>query len=529
MHDYRAGAAGDSALIAFRIRVFSAVLYLSFTRMLTRLQVNGFKNLVDVDVRFGPFTCIAGANGAGKSNLFDAIRFLSGLASGSLLEAAHAVRDDSGKNADVRSIFQRVGSKWKDRISFSAEMIVSPDAIDELGQPAKATTTFLRYELVIGLRDTRKVGPITLPLEIISEQLTHIQRGKAPQHILFSHNAATWREGVVLGRRSGAAFISTEVREGNNRIIKLHQDAPKEKRGGRAFERAAAPLPRTVLSSATAAESPTALCAKREMESWRLLQLEPSALREPDEFTAPSHLATNGRHLPATLYRLCQVDGDADRICAQLSNRLSELIGNVRDIRIDRDEKRELFTLQLTGADGTQLPARALSDGTLRFLALSVLELDPETPGVICLEEPENGIHPERITAILRLLQDIATDPTEPADATNPLRQVIINTHSPSVVMAVPTESLLLAHSEEALDNGVRFTKVIFSCVGGSNGRRGNWRNTNKGECREVTKGELLAYLSPASAILADDQPKRHYHRIIDDHPEFIFQEPKSH
>ena len=31
--------------------------------MLTRLKVNGFKNLVDVDVRFGPFTCVAGVNG----------------------------------------------------------------------------------------------------------------------------------------------------------------------------------------------------------------------------------------------------------------------------------------------------------------------------------------------------------------------------------------------------------------------------------------------------------------------------------
>lgn len=43
--------------------------------MLTRLKVSGFKNLVDVDVHFGPFTCIAGANGVGKSNLFDAILF----------------------------------------------------------------------------------------------------------------------------------------------------------------------------------------------------------------------------------------------------------------------------------------------------------------------------------------------------------------------------------------------------------------------------------------------------------------------
>ncbi|MHC5724522.1 MAG: AAA family ATPase, partial [Nostoc sp.] len=48
--------------------------------MLTRLKVSGFKNLVDVDVQFGAFTCVAGANGVGKSNLFDAIRFLSAIA-----------------------------------------------------------------------------------------------------------------------------------------------------------------------------------------------------------------------------------------------------------------------------------------------------------------------------------------------------------------------------------------------------------------------------------------------------------------
>jgi AAA15 family ATPase/GTPase len=55
--------------------------------VITRLRVTGFKNLVDVDVHFGPFTCIAGANGVGKSNLFDAVRFLSALAAYPLLDA----------------------------------------------------------------------------------------------------------------------------------------------------------------------------------------------------------------------------------------------------------------------------------------------------------------------------------------------------------------------------------------------------------------------------------------------------------
>jgi AAA15 family ATPase/GTPase len=42
--------------------------------MLTRLEVSGFKNLLDLRVEFGPFTCIAGENGTGKSNVFDAIQ-----------------------------------------------------------------------------------------------------------------------------------------------------------------------------------------------------------------------------------------------------------------------------------------------------------------------------------------------------------------------------------------------------------------------------------------------------------------------
>ncbi len=45
--------------------------------MLIRLKISGFKNLMDTDIRFGPFTCIAGANGVGKSNLFDAIPTIS--------------------------------------------------------------------------------------------------------------------------------------------------------------------------------------------------------------------------------------------------------------------------------------------------------------------------------------------------------------------------------------------------------------------------------------------------------------------
>jgi predicted ATPase len=248
------------------------------------------------------------------------------------------------------------------------------------------------------------------------------------------------------------------------------------------------------------------------MHSWRLLQLEPGALRQPDEFSAPTRLGGDGRHLAANLNRLV-TKHEATRLYSELANRLSELIGNVRRIRVDRDEKRELLTVMMTAADGTELDARALSDGTLRFLALSVLELDPDTPGLICLEEPENGIHPDRIPAMLRLLQDIATDPEEGADDTNPLRQVIVNTHSPSVVMAVPGDSVLLATPAPGTNDGLQFSKVLFACL------PGNWRNKGEPKCPQVRIGEMLSYLNPA-AVIKHVEPKVHRRPRVIDHPE---------
>ncbi len=395
--------------------------------MLTRLKVSGFKNLVDVDVRFGPFTCVAGANGVGKSNLFDAIKFLSMLADRPLVDAALSVRDEGGRTADLRSLFHRIGNEIADQMSFEAEMIVPQEGRDDLGQEAEAGITFLRYAVTLTY-ETDDTLRLSGSLKLVKEELVHINIGDAKENLPFPHKPV-WRKSAVQGRRA-SPFISTE-REGTNRVVKLHQEG----KGGRTLSLLAASLPRTVLSTTNAVENRTALLARREMQSWRLLQLEPSSLRKPDDFTAPTKLGTDGSHLAATLYHLARSNGNhkvngnlneeaASQVYGNIANRLAELINDVYEVGIDRDERRETLTLQVTGRDGTAHPARALSDGTLRFLALAVLDLDPEAQGLLCLEEPENGIHPERIPAMLRLLQDIATDVDEPIGVDNPLRQL---------------------------------------------------------------------------------------------------------
>ena len=453
--------------------------------MLTRLKVSNFKNLVDVDLYLGPFTCVVGPNGVGKSNLFDAIRFLSALANRTLMEAAAAVRDQDSRTPHVRDLFHRVGNHYAERMTFEAEMIVPRRAIDDLGQEAEASITFLRYSLELAYRETDD-SLVRGALSIVKEELLPIAQRDAPRHLLFPHSAKDWRKSAVCGKRH-APFISTDD-EGENRVIKLHQDGGSS---GRPLPRSADNLPRTVLSIANAAESPTVLVARREMESWQMLQLEPSALRRPDEFVSPTHLGADGRYLAATLYRLARHDGQQvkDSIYSQIANRLAELIDGVHDIHIEPDEKRELLTLYVKNEEGTFHPARALSDGTLRFLALAVLESDPQMQGVICLEEPENGIHPARIPAILKLLGDIAVDTQESVGEDNPLRQVIVNTHSPVVFQQVPDESVVFVKAKEAIDEEGRLCKKAhFLCLSDT------WRAKVS---EDAARGDLLAYLNP--------------------------------
>lgn len=472
--------------------------------MITRLKIDGFKNLVSVDLRLGPFTCIAGLNAIGKSNLFDAIHFLSDLSDKTLLDAAKSVRSEGQKNADIRSLFHRVGEKLyrSDKIKFEVEMLIPEEGVDELGQKATASITAVKYILELGLKNGDGYNGDGR-IEILKEELSPIPQREFKKNILFECNNE-WKKSVLKGRK-GTPFISSKLSE-EGTLIRLHQDQLK----GKALDRRAGQLPKTVLSSSDAIQNPTALIVRNEMRSWKLLQLEPSALRQSDEFHVINNakLGSDGSHLAATLYKLKLEAKDKPDIYHLLANRLAELVDDIVEVSIDKDEKRELLTLIVKDKDGTIHPSRSLSDGTLRFIGLAVLELDPQTNGVICLEEPENGIHPEKITSVLKLLQDIAVDPCDAIGTDNPLRQVIVNTHSPLVVQQIPDDSLLMAELKEdsaivkynSKDKNLKFKKVVFSPLSDT------WRTKSDISLRCVTKGKLLAYLNSAKQPADEDQ-----------------------
>jgi hypothetical protein len=157
-------------------------------------------------------------------------------------------------------------------------------------------------------------------------------------------------------------------------------------------------------------------------------------------------------------------------------------------LRVDVDEARRSKTLYLKQRGGAEHAARSLSDGTLRFLALAVLSCDPMAGGVICMEEPENGIHPARIPAIVELLKGMCVDVTSPVSDDNPMRQIIINTHSPVVIKNLAIDDLVIA-------TPVRLGRVNITTFASI---RGTWRSNvpHAGlTASPVTRATLIDYL----------------------------------
>lgn len=447
--------------------------------MLTRLRVQGFKNLLDVDVRFGPFTCVAGLNGAGKSNLFDAIRFLNLLTKHPIMEAVQLLRETKGRSPEPRSLFTEFEGYLAPELRFTAEMIVDQHVQDDFGVAADAAISTLRYEVAFRLAHDDGFER----LELIYESLRPIALKEAHRNIGF-RVSKDFRDSTMTapGRRQGRPFVSTD----SGTEITVHQEG----HGGRKVPAPKSQL--TVIGGMASSDFPSILAANREMASWQTLLLEPSAMRSPSFYRDPRTIDPRGANLPAAIYRLQKQEQQSGKVYAELANRLSQLIEDIEELRVRDDPKTETLTLEVRGRNGVFHPARSLSDGTLRFLVLATLSLDPQAKGMICLEEPEDGIHPERIPTIIQLLREIAVDPDYKVDPDNPLRQAVVNTHSPSVVQEIAREhpdDLVYMDEEQVFQNGAK------ARVAAAFAPAGTWRD--KLGSRHLAHGRLLSYLPP--------------------------------
>jgi predicted ATPase len=140
-------------------------------------------------------------------------------------------------------------------------------------------------------------------------------------------------------------------------------------------------------------------------------------------------LGAEGENISSLLWTLCR-ELEARQ---QWVDWLSELVApEVQDIDFIETELGDVMFV-LVEKDGTRTPARSLSDGTLRFLGMLVALRTAPPGSILMLEEPETGLHPQRIHLLVEYLETVTRERGI---------QVIATTHSPQVLQSLSSEAL---------------------------------------------------------------------------------------
>jgi predicted ATPase len=388
--------------------------------MISYIKIDGFKSFHDFEMEFTPLTIIAGTNASGKSNLFDALKLLSSLA-----ETDNIKKAFKEQRGEFIELFTQYGAEqYVNSMSFTVEMLVNKKVKDAWGNSTSLKYTRLRYEL----RIKRFINPSGLDdIEVTHENLVNLKHQDDEWIKLIPKSyREDWRPKVALGRR-GIPYIDTVIENGIPTV-----EVPQDGKTGNKRRFALVNASRTVLSSFDTIDFPHVLAAKEEMKSWKFLQLNPQDLRKPtNKSTGDDQISETGENLAAALNRIVV---NNDYLLSEISRKLHSFIPNFIDVKVVDDKENKQYIIKLFDKDKKEYSSRVLSEGTLRVLALCILEQDELHTGLLCFEEPENGIHPFRIKTMAELLKNLTIDFS---DESFPLRQVIVNTHSPTLVRVI--------------------------------------------------------------------------------------------
>ncbi len=178
---------------------------------------------------------------------------------------------------------------------------------------------------------------------------------------------------------------------------------------------------------------------RHKLEKWRLYHVHDTSASSPLRKTANlndnTFLRPDGANLPAFLYLLQQKYPDSYNLICRTVRRIAPFF---EDFRLEPDRlNEEAIRLEWKHNNSNQyFGVSSLSDGTLRFITLAILFLQPEKflPSIILIDEPELGLHPAAITMLASLVKQASVK-----------TQVILSTQSSLLLDHFEPEDVLVA------------------------------------------------------------------------------------
>ncbi len=353
--------------------------------MLRSFTIQNFKCLRHVTVKLEPFTVLIGPNDSGKSSILDALRLIGQTFVRPLSEVF------TGQN--------RAGAlTWQQEVAAD-----------------------VRWQLLFERGNESFVYKYSMPSGAergVSGRGGFFERGHDPRNLLEP------RLSLEYDSEGGVPFA--------------HQSSSAE----------------TLLRSILAEKAQTGLEFRREIEPFTTVfadipryRLDPDALRQAAVPQPDAVLSSSGDNLVGVLDRL--ISGPDRSAIVNLERELHAAIPTLRGIALrTADGKTGAKSLEFVLAGSRKspvtIPCAHASDGAMLLTAFLALAYS-EQPGVLLIEEPENGLHPSRLKAVVEMLRKLSTGEV----GTQP-RQVILTTHSPLLLnFARPEEVRIVRRDTE--------------------------------------------------------------------------------
>lgn len=349
-----------------------------------KIRIKNFKVYQDTEIRDLPNMCVfLGANGAGKSTLFEVFGFLSDALKSNVKTALN-------KRGGYKEVYSRNGDgDIEIEIKFR-----NPD-VDGKKQP------LITYELSVCLGETN--------LPVVSKEVLSYRRGNRGRPYRFLEFA--YGKGNAIVNESEFESAKQEFKEQREEQTLDSPDILAIKGLGQ-FQKFNA------ISS-----------FRRLLENWYVSNFQIQAAQNIEDTGLSEHLSTTGDNLAqVTKYIYENYPDTFQKILDKMKERVPG---------IDKVEATETIDgrIVLQFSDGSfkdPFISRFVSDGTIKMFAYLVLLNDPKPHPLLCIEEPENYLHPELLIELAEEFRDYA----------NRGGQVFISSHSPDFVNALELDEL---------------------------------------------------------------------------------------
>ena len=386
--------------------------------MITRIEALNFRCLKDIDVPLGAFHVLAGPNASGKSTFLEVVALIGRLVS-SGLEAA--VLDRTQNFQDW---------VWKGTGTCFELAIEAKIPAERKGQIKNVKLDTIRYEIAIGIdshtEEVSILGEKALLMESTtsaSTQRTLFPMEKATRSTLLTRKGQKDTKTMVSKSRAGNASFSPEV----------------QGKGGKPWTTSFKLGPHISALGALPPDEkkfPVATWFKKLLtEGVQQFVLNSELIRKASPPGRVKGFKADGSNLPWVIQSLRKKPPtNFDDWIEHLQTALPDL----EDIRtIEREDDKHRY-LKLRYRGDIEVPSWMASDGTLRLLALTLPAYLKDFEGIFLIEEPENGIHPQAVAAIIQSLTSVYN------------AQVLLATHSPVILsMVEPAQVLCFAKTDD--------------------------------------------------------------------------------